>query len=217
MSYRPARVAAKATAALALLPCLLTAACQDDRVGTDRSHPQPVPATLSGLGTLTAGPSGLRMTAFGTDASHAPDGAAVTAMPATAEEGQEWLVRPTAGPELVLQSPLLSSGEDRTGPLVLTADPDGSVYLAAERPGSAPEAAAPDQSWTFEDLAVAPTRWTAPDGRSATRLRIHAHGGGCLVDRGYGERLALGGCEDPAAWWTAEGLSGPGGDDRPTL
>ncbi|MFJ2867422.1 hypothetical protein [Kitasatospora sp. NPDC087314] len=246
MSHRPALAATRATAALALLPCLLIGTGQHDRTGAaarpstpttgadrsdgrgspfahesvdrsgtvppgpDRFQPQPVPLPLSGLGglgDLTAGRSGLRVTAVGVDASHAADGAAVTAMPENAEENQEWLVQPTAGDEFLLRSLLLSTGEDTTGPLVLTADPDGSVYLSAERPGSGPEAAAPDQSWTFADLSV-PLRWTAPDGRSTTRLRIHAHGGGCLVEQGYGERLALGGCDDPRAWWTAEGLAG---------
>ncbi|MER7673555.1 hypothetical protein ABTY61_34545 [Kitasatospora sp. NPDC096128] len=235
MSHRPALAATRATAALALLPCLLIITGQQDRAGADRAdgrgspfahesvdrsatvppapdrfRPQPVPPPLgrrSGLGDLTAGRSGLRVTAFGHDSSHAADGAAVTAMPENAEENQEWLVRPTAGDAFLLQSLLLGTGEDTTGPLLLTADPDGSVYLSAERPGNGPEAAAEDQSWTFADLS-APLRWNAPDGRSAIRLRIHAHGGRCLLDQGYGERLTLGACDDPRAWWTAGGLTG---------
>ncbi|MEU8510874.1 hypothetical protein AB0C76_04685 [Kitasatospora sp. NPDC048722] len=213
MPYRPALAATKATAALALLPCLLVAGLATG-VGVSPSPddlpPRAVPRTLRGLGNLTAGRSGLRMTAFGADASHAADGAAVTAMPENAEENQEWLVRPATGDELVLQSLLPSAGDDGTGPVVLTTDPDGSVYLAHERAGSSPEGASPEQSWTFADLSALP-RWTAPgavpDGRSTTRLRIHAHRGGCLVEQGYGERLAVGGCDDPGAWWTAEGLT----------
>ncbi|MFF2082003.1 hypothetical protein ACFVXG_45430 [Kitasatospora sp. NPDC058162] len=233
MSYRPAFAATRATAALALLPCLLIVTGQQDRAGADRSDGRGGPFThasadrsgtvspgpdrfrslplphdgLSGLGDLTAGRSELRVTAFGVDSSHAADGAAVTAMPENAEENQEWLVRPTAGDAFLLQSLLLSTGEDTTGPLLLTADADGSVHLSAERPGSGPEAAAEDQSWTFADLS-APLRWTAPDGRSATRLRIQAHDGRCLLDQGYGERLTLGACDDPRAWWTAGGLTG---------
>lgn len=215
MTYRPALAATKATAALALLPCFLLpcfllAGLAAGPEGAAAPAP-PVSRTLRGLGNLTADQSGLRMTAFGADASHAADGAAVTAMPENAEENQEWLVRPTAGDELVLQSLLPSTGDDGTGPLVLTTDPDGSVYLARERAGSSPEQASPDQSWTFADL-TAPPRWTAPGaapaGRSTTRLRIHAHRGGCLVEQGYGERLAVGGCDDPRAWWTAEGPTG---------
>ncbi|MFI6850117.1 hypothetical protein ACIBJD_36900 [Kitasatospora sp. NPDC050467] len=173
----------------------------------DRVPQGSAPRLLRGLGTLTARQSRLRMEAAGAGASRAADGAAVTAMPENAEESQEWLVRPTADGELVVQSLLLSTDQDRTGPLVLTTDPDGSVYLGHERSGSGQEDGIPGQLWTFADTSAS-LGWTLSDGRSATRLRIHAHRGGCLIEQGYGERLGVGGCDDPRSWWTAEGLTG---------
>ncbi|MFJ1709869.1 hypothetical protein [Kitasatospora sp. NPDC088346] len=224
MRYRPALTAAKATVVLAVLPALLlvgeaghavpepSAAPSADpgdpgeRRGDVTLAPGPLPdvadtvtrsGPVTGLTVLTARESGLRAHAFGAGASRAAEGAGVGAMPATGEESQEWLVRTAAGGELVLQSLLLSS--DDGGPLVLTTDPDDSVYLQHERPAG--PAGDPGQLWSFED-------GTAPAGpggsaRPGTGFRIIAHRGGCLLDNGYGERLTVGQCEDPRAWWTS--------------
>ncbi|WP_371501875.1 hypothetical protein OG871_33200 [Kitasatospora sp. NBC_00374] len=218
MRYRPALTAAKATVVLAVLPALLlageaghavsepAAAPSDDpgrRRGDVTLAPGPLPdvadtvtrsGPAKGLTVLTARQSGLRVHAFGAGASRAADGTAVGVMPATGEESQEWLVRPSAGGELVLQS-LLSSSDD-AGALVLTTDPDDSVYLQHERPAG-PDGD-PGQLWTFEDGSG-----PSDPGRGGPGFRVIAHRGGCLLDNGYGERLTVGQCEDPRAWWTA--------------
>ncbi|MER8185878.1 hypothetical protein [Kitasatospora sp. NPDC094015] len=213
MRYRPALSAAKATVVLAALPALLLAGEAGLALGEggptavvgDRGDegvtlaPGPLPGQadtvarsgpVTGLTVLTADGSGLRLHAAGAGASRAADGAAVIAMPADAAEDQEWLVAAADSGELVLRSALLSS--DDSGPLVLTTDPDDSVYLQHERTGAEAEG----QLWTF----VTDPAWPA-DGR----FRIVGHRGGCLLDHGYGERLTVGPCDDPGAWWSGRG------------
>ncbi|MFI8456637.1 hypothetical protein [Kitasatospora sp. NPDC085464] len=189
----------------------------DDRTGSPSEQPaarlraappEAEPRQPSGFGTLTSWPASLRMAAAGVDASRAAEGAAVVAIPESGEDGQEWLVRPAPDGEVTVRSPLASTDDDAGGPLLLTADPDGSVYLSRERPDDGQQDAG--QGWRVEDdhAALRPPELGPSDGRTSLRLRLHAHRGGCLVERGYGERLAVGGCDDPRAWWTAEGLTG---------
>ncbi|MEV4614901.1 hypothetical protein AB0K43_20225 [Kitasatospora sp. NPDC049258] len=210
MRYRPALTAAKATVVLAALPALLLAGEAGLALGEggpapvvgDRGDdgitlaPGPLPGradtvarsgSATGLTVLTAEGSGLRLHAAGAGASRAADGAAVVGMPADGADDQEWLVGPAENGELLLRSALLSS--DDSGPLVLTTDPDDSVYLQHERAGERAEG----QLWTFVDDPAQP---------AGGRFRILGHRGGCLLDQGYGERLVVGQCEDPRAWWS---------------
>ncbi|MEU8927323.1 hypothetical protein AB0D10_41465 [Kitasatospora sp. NPDC048545] len=176
---------------------------------------QPVEAGQSGgvgqpggVGTLTSRPAALRMTAAGVGGSRAAEGAAVVAMPESAEESQEWSVRPVSEDEVVVRSLLVGTDEDAPAALVLTADQDGSVYLAYELPDEAQQDGG--QRWSVVDAftPLGPPGGDPSDGRATTRLRLHAHRGGCLVEQGYGERLGVGGCDDPRSRWTAEGLTG---------
>ncbi|MFF0410482.1 hypothetical protein ACFYUY_08585 [Kitasatospora sp. NPDC004745] len=185
---------------------------QTDRTGTSPLWPADAPVAaprqLGGLGTLTARPAALRMAAAGVDGSRAADGAGVIAMPESAGGDQEWLVRPVADGEVVLQSLLVSTDEEAPQPLVLTADPDGSVYLAYELADERQQDGG--QRWGVVDAhtPLGPPGREASDGRTATRLRLHTNGGGCLAEHGYGERVAVEGCDDPRSWWTVEGATG---------
>ncbi|MEV6205607.1 hypothetical protein [Kitasatospora sp. NPDC051914] len=234
MPYRPARTAAKATAALALVPTVLLGAAlgrpaEASAVGTAAEAPpaepvhtgpadragheagaaeRPLRPTYSavrtlpdkGLGVLTADRSGLRLHAAGLGSSRAADAAAVLTMPADGRDPQEWLVTPTADGRLALRSVLLNA--DDTGPLLLTADPDGTVRLRPDRTQGM--RGDPAQLWSF-----APVGASDPWNREPDRVRftVRIGGGGCLVDRGEGEPIGLGPCDDPAARWTADGLT----------
>ncbi|MER7579631.1 hypothetical protein [Kitasatospora sp. NPDC097691] len=170
--------------------------------------PGAVPRQPSGFGTLTSRQASLRMAAAGVGASRAAEHAAVVAMPESGEDSQEWLVRPAPDGAVIVRSPLVSTDDDVGGPLVLTADPDGSVYLSRELPDDGQQDAG--QRWRVEDVhpPLGPPERSPSDGRTTIGLRLHAHRGGCLVEQGYGERLAVGSCDDPRSWWTAEGLTG---------
>ncbi|WP_354637868.1 RICIN domain-containing protein [Kitasatospora camelliae] len=204
MSYRPARSAVKTTLAVAAVPVLLLAGATGRYVVdlAPAAPPEgPVPRPQVGLTVLAAEYSGMLMQAFGAAPSTAADGAAVGAMPASGRDSQEWLVRVSASGELVVQSLLAST--DGGGPLLLTTDPDDSVYLQHDRLPDVP-AGHPAQLWTFDD---SPGGWERL-GRFAERFRIRAHLGGCLLDHGYGERLTVGRCDDPRSWWTAQSPRG---------
>ncbi|WP_033822512.1 hypothetical protein [Kitasatospora sp. MBT63] len=232
MNHRPVLTAATATAVLAALAALLLVgeadrsqadsapaaagdpAARPDGVTRAPAAAPPPADTVAGSGpaggltVLTARQSGLRMHAFGVAESRAADGAAVVGMPPDAEADQEWLVLPSATGELVLRS-LLAPADD-AGPLLLTTDPDDSVYLQHGRSAGPQED--PAQLWTF---AGDPARTDA--AATDSPFRIAAQRGGCLLDNGYGERLTVGSCEDPGAWWTSDGTTAAAGADGPAV
>ncbi|MCU7826365.1 RICIN domain-containing protein [Kitasatospora sp. DSM 101779] len=235
MSYRPALSAAKATAALALVPGVLlggplagpTAASaagpSNDSapvavrwedpghrsveaappLRADRAAGVPLPDR--GLGVLTAHRSGLRLQADDPGAardSRAADGIGVRTAPLAPADAQEWLVRPAADGRLLIQS--LLTGDDAEGPLLLTAEPDGTVHLRSDRArGLADD---PAQVWSFVRVGDPDPLHLEPQP-SRARFTIRADGGGCLTDRGRAAAPVVGSCDTPRAWWTADGLT----------
>nr|WP_095875848.1 RICIN domain-containing protein [Streptomyces sp. TLI_235] len=229
MSYRPALSAAKATAALALVPGVLlggspagpaAASAADDPVpaaapyedpghrSADAAAPlRPLHATADplpdrGLGVITAHATGLRLQADDLGSSRAADGAELRTAPVTGADAQEWLVRPAADGRLLVQS--LLAGDDTAGPLLLTAEPDGTVHLRTERAG--PMVDDPAQVWSFVRVGAADP-WHRESQPARARFTIRADGGGCLTDRGPAAAPVVGSCDTPRAWWTADGLT----------
>ncbi|MEV7178067.1 hypothetical protein [Kitasatospora sp. NPDC093679] len=165
-----------------------------------------VPLPDRGLGVFTAHRSGLRLQADGTGAaedSRAADGTGLRTAPVAAADSQEWLVRPAADGRLLIQS--LLAGDDTAGPLLLTAEPDGTVDLRSDRArGLADD---PSQIWSFVRVTDADPLHLEPQPARA-RFTIRADDGGCLVDRGPATAPVVGSCDTPRAWWTADGLTG---------
>ncbi|MFC9330118.1 hypothetical protein [Kitasatospora sp. NPDC057015] len=182
------------------------------------------PATTPGyrgLGTLTAQRSGLRLEAseargtqeigatrefaVGPDAEREPGRRGVVSRPAaTTGDAQQWILRPAAGGEVVLQS-VASAGSDGAG--VLTAGSGGAVLLRHDRSPAGWEDTG--QLWILTDRTAAALRPDPVTGRWATAFRIRAYRpGGCLLDGGVDRSPAVGPCADARAWWTAQGFYG---------
>ncbi|WP_344440417.1 hypothetical protein [Kitasatospora nipponensis] len=239
VSHQPALTAAMATLALALVPCALLAAGLGQSTlaaATTASPPHSAPPLLSeipsndlppgglgdpagapaaaigptwptmspfmGLRTLTSCDSGRRMTALNAPPSDVPDGTTVGTTAAGGADSEQWIVWPTPGGELVLQS-LLSSGAPE--PRLVTAEQAGPVDLQHDRTGTNEDVAA--QRWQF----TGPTPlWADTDSRSFPGcFQIRAHDGGCLLDRGAAQALAVGDCGDRTAGWTDRGPHNP--------
>ncbi|GAA2279431.1 MULTISPECIES: RICIN domain-containing protein [Kitasatospora] len=157
-------------------------------------------APYRGLGTLDVWESAQRMDALGAKVSSAAEGTVVGTREKPGENSQEWILQPQQDGEFTVRS-LLSGGT--SGPLVLTAEPDGLVDLRSDRSQTGEEVSA--QLWRFAERMPV-IRLDPVARRPAMRFRIRAHQGGCLVAAPAGGPLSVGDCASAGTWWSDRGL-----------